>query len=110
MSEPTPRRRTRWGLWISLGTLGAIGGSIFAFWLIYVRAPSPTQVCAHLIALTRQDAGDTAPKAVDALVTRLEKRCVEDKTRIMQMRDKLEYAKYARCVVAATSLEDAERC
>jgi hypothetical protein len=110
MNDQAPRRGPRWGLWISLGTLGAIAGGIFAFWLIYVRAPGPEQVCAHLIALTRQDAGDTAPKAVDALVTRLEKRCIEDKSRIMKMRDKLEYAKYARCVVAATSLEDAERC
>lgn len=110
MAEPTPRRRPRWGLWISVGTLSAIAGGIFAFWLIYVRAPSPQEVCAHLIALTRQDAGDAAPRAVDALVSRLEARCVEDKSRIMKMRDKLEYAKYARCVIAATSLETAERC
>lgn len=110
MTDHAPRRRPRWGLWISLGTLGAIAGSILAFWVIYVRAPGPEQVCAHLIALTRQDAGDAAPRAVDALVGRLEQRCVEDKARIMKMRDKIEYAKYARCVVAATTLETAERC
>lgn len=107
MSEG-PRRR--WGLWIALGCVLALAGSVLTFWVVYVRAPSPEQVCDHLIELTRAEAGDTAPKAVDAVVRRIETRCVEDKQRIKWQRDKMEYAKYARCVVAAITLADAERC
>jgi hypothetical protein len=106
--QSAPRRR--WGLWIALGVLGALGGGILTFWLVYVRAPTPERVCGHLIALTRAEAADSAPKAVDAVVQRIEDRCVEDKERIMWQRDKMEYAKYARCVIAAKSLAKAERC
>jgi hypothetical protein len=108
--QPNPPRGIHWGRFIALGSLGACGGGLLAFWLIYVRAPDPASVCSHLVQLTRAEAGESAPRAVDALVERLETRCVEDKARIMRMRDKLEYAKYARCVVAATTLSDAERC
>ncbi len=99
-----------WWLWIGLSLIGAIGGGILGFWVIWVRAPSPEQVCRHLVDLTRAEGGATAPRAVDALVERIEARCVEDKARIMRMRDKMEYAKYARCVVDAATLGDAERC
>lgn len=104
------RRRKNWGPTIVVGLFSTFVGGLATFWFLYVRAPPPEEVCQHLIDLTYEEAGDSAPKAVDALVGRLEERCVEDKTRIMQLRDKIEYAKYAKCVMAADNLGDAERC
>jgi hypothetical protein len=100
----------RWGPRLALGLPAALAGSVLGFWLVWIRAPDPQRVCAHLVDLARAEAGADTPRAVAALVERLERRCVEDKARIMRMRDKIEYAKYARCVVAAPTLGDAERC
>jgi hypothetical protein len=100
----------RWALGLAFALPIALGGAGVALWWLYVRAPAPEQVCAHLVELTLRDGGDQAPRAVEAAVERIERRCVADKARILRMRDKMTYARYARCVVAASTLELAERC
>jgi hypothetical protein len=91
----------------------AIAAGVFAlciltFWAVYVRAPSPEEVCQHKIDLVLEE----APEGTNAepLVASLQKSCVSSAERKIQLRGKLKYANYARCVVAATELGEAERC
>ena len=44
------------------------------------------------------------------MIGQLELKCVSAAERKIQLRGKLVYAKYAKCVMAAGSLMDAERC
>lgn len=82
----------------------------FVFWVGWVRAPSPHEVCAHKIALIHETAGQQQAEAAGALVGQLEATCVSNIDRKIQLRGKLVYAEYAKCVTSATSLSDAERC
>ncbi len=92
--------------WLSLGfsvfvlTLGVL-------WFMFVRAPSPEAVCAHKVQLVMSEAqgADAGP-----LVEQLQTTCIQNAQRRIQMRGKIKYANYARCVVEASSLEQAERC
>jgi hypothetical protein len=95
---------------LAAGLISGLTIAILGFWLVFVRAPSPTETCEHKIALTYQEAGETQPAAADALIERLRIRCVADEERRIQLRGKLEYAKRARCIAAAQQLGDAERC
>lgn len=83
---------------------------MFVFWLGWVRAPSPEVVCAHKIQLIVETATPEQREGAEALVNRLEGRCVTAIQRKIQLRGKLIYAEYAKCVMAAQSLMDAERC
>ena len=92
---------------ITILTLTAL---VFAFWFVFVRAPSPTEVCQHKIELVLAEVGADKAEGADVLIDKLQNKCVERAADKIKLRGKLEYAKYARCVVAATSLADAERC
>jgi hypothetical protein len=78
-------------------------------WMIFVRAPSPEEVCAHRVELSYQ-AGAKATAAAETLVDRLTTRCIEDEERRIRLRGRLVYAKYSKCVLSATDLGEAERC
>jgi hypothetical protein len=95
----------------SVGTLAACV-LLFALWWIYVRAPGPEAVCRHIVTVTMQEAGDSelSPASQDALVRSLEERCIQHKLDIVQLRGRIVYAKYAKCVLASTRLADIERC
>lgn len=80
------------------------------FWLGWVRAPSPEQICKHKIELVTATVGAEQTEGAEALIAQLEMRCVEAAQRKIQLRGKLVYAEYAKCVMAAQSLTDAERC
>lgn len=83
---------------------------IFIFWLIFVRAPSPAEVCKHKIQLVLNEVPQEQREGADALIAQLEIRCVEAAKKKIQYRGKLVYAEYARCVAKAETLGDAERC
>lgn len=90
--------------------LTGIALAIFVFWLIFVRAPSPQEVCKHKIALVLAEVPPDQREGADALIMQLELRCVEAAEKKIQFRGKLVYADYAKCVTRATTLGDAERC
>ncbi len=92
---------------ISILTITAL---VFVFWLVFVRAPSPPEVFQHKIDLVIAEVGTEQAEGADALIGKLQSKCVERAADKIKLRGKLEYAKYARCVVAATSLANAERC
>ena len=92
----------------AVAALGVVG--VFVFWLGWVRAPSPEEVCAHKIGLVTATADSDQTEARDALIGQYEATCVIAARRKIQLRGKLVYAEFAKCVTAATSLSDAERC
>jgi hypothetical protein len=84
--------------------------AVLVFWLGWVRAPSPEQICKHKIQLVIETVGEDQTEGAEALIGQLEGKCVEAAERKILLRGKIVYADYAKCVMAATSLMDAERC
>ncbi len=84
--------------------------AIFGFWLIFVRAPSPQEICRHKIDLVLNEVPQEQREGADALIIQLELGCVKAAEKKIQFRGKLKYAKYARCVAAAQTLGAAEGC
>src|SRR5690554_6490715 len=80
------------------------------FWFVRVRAPDPAAICKHKVELVFQTAGPDQGEGAEALVGQLEVNCIEATQRKIQLRGKLVYAEYAKCVMAASSLADAENC
>ena len=89
-------------------SLAVLGLCILTFWLVYVRAPSPDEVCTHKIELVMAE----VKPGIDAsaLVDSLKKSCVKAAEQKIQLRGKIKYANYARCVVGAADLMAAETC
>jgi hypothetical protein len=90
--------------------LSGLAIAIFGFWLIFVRAPSPQEICKHKIGLVLNEVPQEQREGADALIAQLELRCVEAAEKKVQFRGKLVYAEYARCVAKATTLGESERC
>lgn len=88
--------------------IGVLGLCVLTFWLVYVRAPAPDEVCTHKIELVMQE----VKPGIDAsaLVESLKKSCVKAAEQKILLRGKIKYANYARCVVAAEDLMAAETC
>jgi hypothetical protein len=95
---------------VGLGVLVLSVVAVLVFWLGWVRAPSPEQICKHKIELVIDQVGEDQTEGADALVGQLEAKCVESAERKIKLRGKIVYADYAKCVMASTSLMDAERC
>ncbi|MFV8750035.1 hypothetical protein ACNOYE_05765 [Nannocystaceae bacterium ST9] len=90
--------------------VSGIAVAIFVFWWVMVRAPSPQAICKHKIQLVLNEVPQDQQVGADALIMQLELRCVEAAEKKIQFRGKLVYAEYARCVAAAQTLGEAERC
>jgi hypothetical protein len=95
---------------VVIGVLVLSVVAVIVFWLGWVRAPSPEQICKHKIELVIQLAGEDQSEGAEALIGRLEGTCVEAAERKILLRGKIVYAEYAKCVMAATSLMEAENC
>ncbi|MFO7565947.1 MAG: hypothetical protein R6X02_25110 [Enhygromyxa sp.] len=94
---------------IAWTVVGILVAATVVFWFGWVRAPSPEQICQHKIELAKA-AGAEQSEGTEALISQLELKCVEAARNKILMRGKLVYAEYAKCVMAATSLDEAERC
>jgi hypothetical protein len=79
-------------------------------WLAFVRAPAPEVVCQHKMAITAAESGGQYAAAMENLLNRIEADCVKEKHKLLQLRGKIAYARQAKCILAATTLSDAERC
>lgn len=115
MPEPDPEQDVMAGTRkvltrVSLAVLVLAVVSVFVFWLGWVRAPSPEEICRHKIELVIMTVGEDQTEGAEALIGQLEAKCVEAAERKIQLRGKLVYADYAKCVIAAQTLTDAERC
>lgn len=85
-------------------------GSLTGLWFIYVQAPPPEVVCEHKLAITVAEAGGDQRPSVQNLLDQLKLKCVKDKRTLLQLRGKVAYARQARCILAATTLSESERC
>lgn len=77
--------------------------------LLGACAPSPEDVCDHVIDLMKKDLGDQADALSDEQVDKIRTGCVEDAQKDKKNNPK-EYAKRAKCVKAASSLDDLREC
>lgn len=96
---------------LSLSMLG-LTGLLFGLWWTYVRAPVPEQVCERIVAVSLQDAGDRE-LSVDTRAKMAEmigKRCHKLELDRIQLRGRLVYAEHAKCVMAAGTLAEINRC
>ncbi len=86
--------------------------TLFVLWWIFVRAPGPQDVCEHIVQVTLAEAKDAQMNAESeaALMTGLQERCIEHKLDKIQLRGRVKYAKYAKCVLAADTLQAIESC
>jgi hypothetical protein len=84
--------------------------AVGVFWFGWVRAPSPQDICQHKVELVFGTVGEDQREGAEALVGQLEVKCVEAAKKKIQLRGKIVYADYAKCVIAATTLDEAERC
>lgn len=77
--------------------------------LLAACAPSPEDVCDHVIDLMKKGLGDEADALSDEQVEKFRTGCVEDAQKDKKNNPK-EYAKRAKCVKAAGSLDDLREC
>lgn len=103
-----PTRTLAWTLALISVAVSAL--AVLVFWLGWVRAPSPEQVCKHKVSLVIATVGEDQTEGADALIGQLEVKCVSAAERKIKLRGKLVWAEYAKCVTAAETLMDAERC
>jgi hypothetical protein len=95
---------------VAWGLLGLLVVAIFVFWLGWVRAPSPHEICQHKVDLVFATVGEEQREGAEALAAQLEVKCVARAQEEIRLRGKLKYAEYAKCMMAATTLDDADRC
>jgi hypothetical protein len=95
---------------VAWGIFAALVLATIVFWFGWVRAPSPERICQHKIELVFGTVGAEQREGAEALVSQLELKCVQAANDEIRLSGKLVYAKYAKCVMAATTLDEAERC
>lgn len=95
----------------AMALLGASIGLTTAYF-VWLRAPTPAEVCQHILDVTLAEAGDSdlSPETQDALVARIKDECVAHKENKLLLRGRIEYAQYARCVVEHDTLQGIEGC
>ena len=90
----------------------AIVVMLFGFWFGWVRAPGPAEVCDHIIEVTKREAEDRSMQMESeaALIAQMRGNCMRHKLDKIQLRGRLVWADYAKCITGATSLAEIGRC
>jgi hypothetical protein len=109
-NDTNVRNPAKLALAITAGLGLAIVVTLTVLWFAYVDAPDPQAVCDRIVEMTYEEGATHDPKSVDALVSRLRDGCVQSKSKVIQYRGKIEWARYAKCVMSAENLNDAEGC
>lgn len=81
-----------------------------ALWFAFVVAPPPHEVCQHKADILVAEAGGAHDDAVANLLDQYRINCRKQAEKTLQLRGKLVYARMAKCVMAAKTLNEAERC
>ncbi|MCH9679986.1 MAG: hypothetical protein K0V04_01025 [Deltaproteobacteria bacterium] len=86
--------------------------ALFALWWGFMRAPGPVEVCEHIVQVTVREAGEHAmsPESLQRLVEDTRTKCIEHKLDKIQLRGRIKYAAYAKCVIGSQTLSDIGRC
>lgn len=72
-------------------------------------APGPEKVCDHVVDLTKKELGDKVDAMSDEQMDKLRTDCVQNATDDQKKNPKT-YAKRAKCVMSAISLEGLREC
>ena len=85
---------------------------LFAAWWGFVRAPAPEAVCAHIAEVTKREveAGGVSLESEAAVIEGIERGCVQHKRDKIQLRGRLAYADYAKCVMGSETLAAIGKC
>ncbi len=94
-----------------LAALG-VAGALVAGAALMLRAPAPEALCDHILAVTLAEAEktDLEPETRAQLERSLRDACIRHKRDKQRLRGRIVYARYARCVLEATTLAQIERC
>lgn len=87
--------------------LAALAG---VFWVMFVVAPPAQEVCQHKSDILVAEAAGAHDEAVERLLDQYRLSCRKQADKILQLRGKPAYARWAKCVMAAKGLSEAERC
>ncbi|MEX1367735.1 MAG: hypothetical protein AB1Z98_31695 [Nannocystaceae bacterium] len=85
---------------------------LFAVWWLLLRAPTPAEVCDHIVQVTVREASDQAMSEASQqrLVETTMEQCIQHKQDKLLLRGRMKYAAYAKCVMAADDLIGIGRC
>jgi hypothetical protein len=72
--------------------------------------PAPADVCDHVIDLMKKELGEQADAMSEEEIGKIKEKCVKEGEKEKELNGALEYNKQAKCVMAATSLEDLAKC
>jgi hypothetical protein len=72
-------------------------------------APSPEKVCDHVVDLTKKELGDKVDAMSDEQMDKIRTDCVKN-AQDDQKKNPKTYGKRAKCVMAASSLNDLRDC
>lgn len=86
--------------------------TIVTLWTIFVRAPSPVDVCDHIVDVTMSEAQahGMSMQSEASMLGGIKDSCVQHKLDKIQLRGRIKYATYAKCVLAAPDLQTIEAC
>ena len=89
-----------------------VTATVFGLWWTYVRAPGPAVVCEHIIEVTVAEsrASGMSSESEATVIERTRDECIQHKQDKILLRGRVEYARYAKCVMAADTLEDIYSC
>jgi hypothetical protein len=85
---------------------------LFGLWFAFVRAPTPEEVCRHIAAVSTKEAEDrgVSLESEAAVIENIERKCIQHKLDKIQLRGRIQYAEYARCVMDSTTLGTIGKC
>lgn len=72
-------------------------------------APSPEDMCEHVFGIMKKELGESFPMS-DEDVKKGKEECVKEATKEKEKIGAMEYKKQAKCVMAATKLEELDKC
>lgn len=86
--------------------------TVVGLWWAYVRAPGPNVICEHIIEVTMAEsrASGMSADSESRVIERTRDECIQHKRDKIQLRGRVKYATYAKCVMASTTLEDIYSC
>ncbi len=79
-------------------------------WVMFISAPPPHEVCQHKAEVLVAEAAGAHDEAVERLLDQYRLSCRKQAEKLLQLRGKPAYARWAKCVMAAKNLGEAEGC
>jgi hypothetical protein len=78
--------------------------------VVYMRAPTPEEVCGHALDMLRKEIPVTDLDILEQKANNFEQACVEEAEQRRRKEGHLEYAKQAECIMATSSLDELAKC